>query len=84
MVYLLHFDKPLHHARHYVGYCDNLENRLERHAKGNGSKLMAAVSKAGIGFKLVRVWLDADRNRERWLHNKKNSPQLCPICRKQR
>lgn len=30
-IYLLHFDKPLHHAKHYLGLADDLEARLARH-----------------------------------------------------
>jgi predicted GIY-YIG superfamily endonuclease len=33
-IYLLHLDKPLRHARHYVGLADDLPARLERHASG--------------------------------------------------
>jgi predicted GIY-YIG superfamily endonuclease len=33
-IYLLHFDKPLHHAKHYLGLADDLEARLARHTAG--------------------------------------------------
>lgn len=78
-VYLLHFDRPLKHARHYIGFSTSLKRRLEHHAKGTGSSLMAAVAKAGITFRLVRTW-KADRTFERKLKNGKNAPHLCPIC----
>ncbi len=82
-VYLIHFKKKLHHAGHYLGYSENgLEKRLERHKAGNGSKLMSAIEKAGIGWEVVRVWENVDRNFERRLKNGKNSPKLCPICKK--
>lgn len=30
-IYLLHFSKPYKHARHYIGYTDDLDKRLARH-----------------------------------------------------
>jgi len=49
MIYILHFDTPYHHARHYVGYCGDgtLEQRLERHRTGQGSRRMLAIELAG-------------------------------------
>jgi predicted GIY-YIG superfamily endonuclease len=78
-VYLLHFDKPLKHARHYIGFSTSLARRLEHHRKGSGSSLMAAVARAGIEFKVARTW-KADRTFERSLKNRNNAPKLCPIC----
>ena len=78
-VYLLHFDKPLKHARHYLGYADDIEARLERHRAGNGSRLMAVVTKAGITWQLVRTW-SGDRAFERRLKSRHNTPALCQIC----
>jgi hypothetical protein len=87
-IYLLHFEKPYHHARHYLGWTEanSLDDRLHHHRNGNkeGSKLMAAVSKAGIGFTIARLWAGT-RHDERKLKNQKNaSKQLCPICIKER
>jgi hypothetical protein len=31
-VYLLHFDRPYRHARHYLGWAEDLDNRLAEHA----------------------------------------------------
>lgn len=83
MVYLIHFDKPFKHAKHYIGFCDgedNLEKRMEYHKKGRGARLMDAITKAGIGFQVARTWLTGDRTFERRLKNGKNAPKLCPIC----
>jgi predicted GIY-YIG superfamily endonuclease len=80
-VYLLHFDKPYKQARHYLGYADDLEARLDRHKAGNGSRLVAVVAAQGIGFTLARTW-QGDRNLERRLKRMKMAPRLCPICRK--
>ena len=82
-VYLIHFDTPLHHARHYLGWCNEggLERRLARHRAGNGSKLMRAIKEHGITWKVVRTW-EGDRNLERKLHNIHGS-RLCPVCREE-
>jgi len=82
MIYLIHFERPLHHARHYLGFCEDggLEARLERHATGRGSKLMKAVQQAGIRWCVVRTWPDGTRDEERRLKNRKNTPCLCPVC----
>lgn len=80
MVYLLHFDKPYKHARHYLGYTRRLEQRLEYHRRGHGARLMAAATSAGVTFVVARTWPKADRTFERQLHNRKNNPQLCPVC----
>lgn len=82
-VYLLCFDKKFRHAKHYIGFVEkneNLTKRLAHHRKGSGSKLMAAVAKAGIGFCVARIWPDGDRNFERKLKNRKKSSELCPYC----
>lgn len=78
-VYLIHFEKPLAHARHYLGYTDDLLTRMKQHRKGNGSRLMQVIGEHGIDWILVRTWRGT-RKLERQLKNRKNSPQLCPIC----
>lgn len=86
-LYLIHFDAPLHHARHYLGFAESVEAvpaRLERHRAGNGAKIMAAVGRAGITWRLIRLWAEADRNAERALKNRNDNASLCPICRKAR
>ena len=79
MVYLLHFDRPYKHARHYLGSSDDVPARIEAHRRGNGARLMEVVTAAGISFHLARVW-DGGREEERRLKAQHNSPRLCPIC----
>jgi len=81
-VYLIHFDCPYKHARHYLGYTGDLEARLKAHASGNGSRLMEVITEAGITWRLARTWAGG-RDIERRLKRQKNSPRLCPICRKE-
>jgi len=83
MVYLLHFDRPLCHAQHYIGYTESAETlpiRLDHHAHGRGASIMRAVTVAGINWHVVRVWPEADRSFERRLKDQKNSARLCPVC----
>jgi predicted GIY-YIG superfamily endonuclease len=79
-VYLVHFDSPYHHARHYMGFTDDLDVRIKRHRSGDGSRLLRALKIAGIGWRVAVTW-KGDRSLERLLKNRKNSPQLCPVCR---
>ena len=83
MVYLIHFNEPLHHAQHYCGYTskDELQERMEAHRRGKGSRLLRAVSKAGIAWEVCRVWSDADRHFERRLKNTHKLSRHCPVCR---
>ena len=78
-IYLLHFQQKYFHAQHYLGSTKDLTRRLEEHRSGHGSKLIRAVIAAGIDFQLVRTW-PGGRTEERRLHNRNNSPKLCPIC----
>ena len=78
-VYLIHLDRPLAHARHYLGSTDDLERRTHEHEQGNGSKMLAAVARAGITWQLARTW-PGDRAWERRLKRYKKSKRLCPFC----
>lgn len=81
LVYLLHFERSYRHARHYLGYADNLEARLAAHRAGRASPLVAAAIRDGIDFEVAATW-PGDRDRERRLDRYRNSPRrLCPICR---
>ncbi len=81
VIYLLHFERSYHHARHYLGYTDDLEARVAAHRAGSGSPLVAAAVRDGIDFCVAATW-SGDRREERRLHRYRNSPRrLCPICR---
>lgn len=81
MVYLLHFEQPYHHARHYLGSTNDLEARLAEHRSGRGARLMEVISDHNIGFVVARTW-QGGRDDERKLKRRHKSPALCPICRK--
>ncbi|RVX43346.1 hypothetical protein EDD27_6027 [Nonomuraea polychroma] len=79
-VYLLHFDRPYKHARHYIGWTPgDLNRRLHQHRNGSGARLMEVVTAAGIGFVVARIW-DGGRNLERSLKRRGGASRSCPLC----
>ena len=78
-VYLLHFERPYRHARHYTGFATDLDRRLNAHVCGKGARLMAVIAAAGIGWQLARVW-PGTRGLERALKNQGGASRRCPIC----
>ena len=80
VVYLLHFEPPYKHARHYVGWSvHEAEHRLKTHLAGQGSPLVKAAVAAGCKIILARTW-KGTRAWERKVKDTKNVPHLCPIC----
>jgi predicted GIY-YIG superfamily endonuclease len=79
-VYLIHFDTPLAHARHYLGYADDISRRVATHKRGQGARILQVCIERGITFQLVRTWRGRNRAWERRLKNRKNAKILCPVC----
>ena len=79
-VYLIHLDTPLSHARHYIGYADDIYRRVSTHKKGQGARMLQVCVERGISFRLVRTWPKRNRHYERQLKNRKNAKVLCPVC----
>lgn len=85
-VYLIHLQKPLKHARHYVGSTIDLARRIQQHASGsaNSCALLRATYNAGIFWEVVRVWgFDSFTDAidfEYALKKTKNVPRHCPCC----
>ena len=81
-VYLIHFDRPLGHARHYMGCAQDIDKRIGRHERGTGAKIMKAVKKAGISWEVVHVWPCASRHEaeERERRLKGYNTKQCPMC----
>lgn len=78
-VYLLHFDRPYHHARHYIGWARDVDARLAVHATGHGARLLQVVHAAGISWTLARTWCGT-RDRERQIKRMGGASRLCPLC----
>jgi predicted GIY-YIG superfamily endonuclease len=79
-IYLLHFDRPYRHARHYLGWAKDLQARLAEHERGTGARLLQVVKDAGISWHLARTW-DGDRYRERQLKKQGGRSRMCPTCK---
>lgn len=79
-VYLLHFDSPVGHAEHYMGYADDICLRVASHARGtSGARLPSTAFKRGIGFVIARVWegaTEADEARMKARRLRKASPAM--------
>lgn len=85
MIYILHIDPPLHHAKHYVGFTKDktVDRRVNEHLTQSGrrpSKLVGAALLAGRTVTLAAT-LDGDRALERRLKARKNAAAFCEICR---
>lgn len=79
-IYLLHLNRKLHHAQHYIGYTENLSQRLNTHAMGRGSKMLRAAALKGISWQLVRVWTNVPPSFERQIKRTHSACDYCPVC----
>jgi predicted GIY-YIG superfamily endonuclease len=80
--YLLHFDRKIHGAQHYLGYSVHITRRLRQHLHGAGARLVRQALRAGITVELVRVWTTDDRKQERALKKTRTPKSYCPKCRR--
>ena len=80
--YLLHFERKIHGAQHYLGWSVHITRRLRQHLKGDGARLVRQALRAGVGVELVRVWATDDRTQERALKKTRTPKSYCPKCRK--
>jgi len=78
--YILHFNTPLAHARHYVGCSAHIRHRINQHNKGNGSRITQVCVERGIEFVLARVFKGKDRKFERKLKRTHSVRDYCPLC----
>ena len=80
--YLLHFDEPFKHAKHYLGWTEEADvtARLAAHAAGHGANLIRVINEAGHTWRLARTWVAVTRFEERRLKNGGGRSRYCPIC----
>lgn len=79
MVYILHFEKPYKHARHYVGFTTDLDRRQREHTHYCRSPLLKAVRAAGIRWYLAVVF-EGGRKLERKIKESNHTSRYCPLC----
>lgn len=80
-IYLIHFEEPYYHARHYIGWAKTLKKRIADHRAGRGSRLMQIINEANIDW-VVAMHRKGSRKDERALKNKKHASRFCPKCKK--
>jgi len=82
MLYLLHFERPLSKAQHYLGWCreDRLSERLTEHARQKGAALTRAVVQRGIPIYLARVFPELGNVQEQKIKRASHFKNLCPLC----
>lgn len=83
IVYIIHFSKPVAHARHYIGTTKVYRSRIEAHRKGRGAKILKRANELGIEWRVV-VKLLGGRKLERKLKSRHDTASLCPVCKKRR
>ena len=83
VTYLIHTLRPLAHLRHYLGWTQNLEQRLEEHRSGRGARVMQVLKEQGIEWELARTWPNTTRKFERKLKSQGGLSRHCPICEEQ-
>jgi hypothetical protein len=81
-VYLLHFDKKIGHALHYMGSCeqDRLDKRMREHQTGNGASITKRAVEQGAGFVLAGLWVVADRAEEKKMKRRGHFKETCLEC----
>lgn len=80
-LYLLHFERPYHHARHYLGFTKyrSVKQRIADHQAGLGANLTRHV--VGAGIKLYLAWqASGERTDERRLKRRSHVKLWCPLC----
>lgn len=82
-LYLLHLEPGYLHARHYLGYADEISRRVREHRAlgARSSPLVAAAIRAGSHVHLARVWPGGTRTLERRLKRGGGLSRHCPVCR---
>ena len=80
--YLLHFDRPYKHARHYIGITAGpLPERIAAHRNGDGANLTRVIRRAGINFIVARAWPNVPRFTELKLKKQGGASRMCPVCK---
>lgn len=79
-LYLNGTHSPYRHAWHYMGWAQNIRERLALHRSGKGARFTQVVIAQGYEIQLVRVWPGAGRDVERQYKRWHGGARLCPIC----
>lgn len=82
VTYLLHFERPISHAQHYLGWTNDLDARMKQHRNGSRERcvLTFVARERGIGLILARVWEGVTIDHEKRMKRRRNARRMCPIC----
>lgn len=83
IVYMLHFERPVGRARHYVGsaQASAFRARLKRHKAGTGAALTSEAVKRGIAMRVSNIWPAETRAREQEIKAAGKFSRHCVYCR---
>lgn len=85
-LYLLHFDPPYRHARHYLGYAIGTgRGRSYAKAQAEGMaigahELVQAAQWGGVVISVADVLVGEGRATQRAMRSSHNLARHCPIC----
>lgn len=80
-LYLLHFDPPFKHAKHYLGWAKKIASRVQKHQAGTSrARLTCVAAAAGVTMTLVRTWPGATRVDEARIKRQGGLARSCPVC----
>lgn len=82
MIYLIHFERKVGKAQHYLGYCEDarLGARMREHVRGTAAALTREATKRGIGLLLARTFPGGSLDEEA-IHKRHGRFHLmCPLC----
>lgn len=83
-IFLLHFTKPYHHCRHYLG-CSKMDyNQWIISQVSAGGGVLPAAYEAGVGLELAYEWPDGDMRLMRMIKRQNNAARYCPICKEEK
>ncbi len=83
-IYLVHLERPLPGGRrHYVGYArdrEHLDERWAKHRASEGAQFLKEANEAGIGWIVVRVWMNVGPDKEKQVKSM-GAKFICPVCK---
>jgi len=85
-VYVIHFDTPYKHAKHYTGIAKNVPKRMKEHRGGYGARLTQVLKENNINFKWAilktyNTFSEAKTEEKRLKTKVKQPKRYCPFCK---
>lgn len=80
-VYIIHFEEPLAHAKHYTGSTEHPRKRFRDHATGHGARITEVLMELGIEWRVGALFQVKNcRKSERDLKKQTRAAKYCEIC----